>query len=222
MSELDEKEIERDYMGMISWTRSHCSGALPMFGSDVKTDSPITIRISQASVCRKLNKNWYHAGREIVEIDMTPVQWAEFLTSGNTEGVPCTITHANGKKMSPVVCENIIDNFKAESEERFAAFREGADKIKKVIAEAVVSGKPMTKTRLLDLLNMVETYKHNTEANLDYFRKCFAEDMAGVVAKAKAEISAYAQFCNINGKFEIPGLPGATSPEKLEQVTREA
>lgn len=207
MTKFNENETERDYMGMISWTRSHCSAARPMFGSEIKTDSPITIRISQAIVCRKLNKNWYHSKPDpVIEIDLTTVQWAEFLTNGNTSGVPCTITSVMGNKTSPVICENVADTFKNETEERFAEFRNGAEEIKNVIDKAISSGKPMTKTHLTELLKMVEIYKNNTEANLNYFRKRFMEDMANVVVKAKAEISAYAQLCNINSKIEIPVL----------------
>ena len=74
----------------------------------------------------------------------------------------------------------------------------------------------MNKTRMAELLKMVEVYKHNTEANLDYFRNCFAEDMAEVVTKAKAEICAAAQLFNATGKFEIPCLPGVSTDQTME------
>ena len=87
----DEKTKTEDYMGMVSWARSCNASSRNLFGTEIKTNNPITLRINKAEEIRDLSRNWYHSLEQIVEIEMSPVQWAEFLTSGNTSGVPCTI-----------------------------------------------------------------------------------------------------------------------------------
>lgn len=37
---MDDKTYEKDYMGVITWGRLQCGAPQPMFGSEIKTDSP--------------------------------------------------------------------------------------------------------------------------------------------------------------------------------------
>lgn len=47
---MADKEYQKDYMGVITWGRCQCGAPQPMFGSDIKTDSPVYIRICNAYV----------------------------------------------------------------------------------------------------------------------------------------------------------------------------
>ena len=84
---MNEIKKEEDYMGMISWSKLS-GGARPMFGTEIETANPIRLTISHAEEIRDLSRYWFHPKKKIVEIEMTPIQWAEFLTSGNTSGIP--------------------------------------------------------------------------------------------------------------------------------------
>lgn len=179
-----EKTRNEDYMGMISWSRMSGS-ARPMFGTEIKTANPIKLEISHAEECRDLSKNWYFPRKQIVEIELSPIQWAEFLTSGNTSGVPCTIKYVNGERMSEPKNTEIFNDYNEEVEEDFNKFKE----IEDIVKGAIDSKKPMGMKDLSSLLNKI----HNAMANVDFVKDSFKEDMNEIVTKAKAEFNAYAE-----------------------------
>lgn len=179
-----EKTRNEDYMGMVSWSRLS-GGARPMFGTEIKTANPIRLEICHAEECRDLSRNWYFPRKQIVEIELSPIQWAEFLTSGNTSGVPCTIKQINNERMSEPKDTEIFNDYNEEVEENFDKFKE----IEDIVKGAIDSKKPMGMKDLSSLLNKI----HNAMANVDFVKDSFKEDMNKIVAKAKAEFNAYAE-----------------------------
>lgn len=179
-----EKTREEDYMGMVSWSRLS-GGARPMFGTEIKTSNPIRLEICHAEECRDLSKNWYFPRKQIVEIELSPIQWAEFLTSGNTSGVPCTIKRIDGERMSEPKDTEIFNDYNEEVEEQFDKFKE----IENIVKGAIDSKKPMGMKDLSSLLNKI----HNAMANVDFVKDSFKEDMNEIVTKAKAEFNAYTE-----------------------------
>lgn len=186
------EEKKENYMGKIGWYRTS-GGMHSMYGTEIKTDHPISLVISESSESRDLSHTWYHTDKEILRIEMSPTQFAEFMTCGNTEGVPCTIIRRDGKKMDEVPDTEILRQYAKESEAAFDDFETGAENIKKVISEQLKSGKAMGKKQMEDLLRMIENYKHNTVSNLAFVRDSFNEDMADIVVKAKSEVNTYVE-----------------------------
>lgn len=196
-----EEMPQKDYMGTISWSRSSCSEPRTMFGSEIKTTSPVTVRIDRAHVV-KLSERDYNVlsdNRPYIEVELTPVQWAEFLTSGNVcGGVPCTVHSVEGKQMSKVEPTDIAEIYNVAVRERFDEFEKGIKRFEQRIAAALVKGKAMTKTELKEMLSDLSVFRTNTVANVNYVRDRFVEDMGSVVAKARAEVNAYAERTLIN------------------------
>lgn len=198
-----DKEYKKDYMGVITWGRMQSSAPVPMFGSEIKTDSPVYIRIANACVY-----DWggtptdHHVLGEhpaIVEIEMTPVQWAEFLTSGHMgDGVPCTITRIHGKRTSPVEVRNLASEYDAHVTEKFEEFQKGIKRFEDEIEQVLNSGKTMGRTQMKEMLHSMKCFRENTPANLSYAHERFREDMANIAAKAKAEVNAYAETRLLN------------------------
>ena len=181
----NEKTRNEDYMGMVSWSKSYNASPRNLFGTEIKTDNPITLRISKAEETRNLSKNWYHSLGQIVEIEMSPIQWAEFLTSGNTSGTPCTIRYIGGQRMSDPKETEMFNDYNEEVEEHFDKFKE----IEDIVKGAINSKKPMGMKDLSSLLNKI----HNAMANVDFVKDSFKEDMNNIVTKAKAEFNAYVE-----------------------------
>jgi len=181
----NEKTRNEDYMGMISWSKSYNASPRNLFGTEIKTDNPITLRINKAEETRDLSRNWYHSLGQIVEIEMSPIQWAEFLTSGNTSGTPCTIRYIGGQRMSDPKETEIFNDYNEEVEEHFDKFKE----IEDIVKGAINSKKPMEMKDLSSLLNKI----HNAIANVDFVKDSFKEDMNNIVGKAKAEFNAYVE-----------------------------
>ena len=181
----NEKTRNEDYMGMISWSKSYNASPRNLFGTEIKTDNPITLRIRKAEETRDLSRNCYHSLGQIVEIEMSPIQWAEFLTSGNTSGTPCTIRYIGGQRMSDPKETEIFNDYSEEVEEHFDEFK----KIENVVKSAIDSKKPMG----LKDLNFLLCKIHNAISNVDFIKDSFKEDMNNIVGKAKAEFNAYVE-----------------------------
>lgn len=135
--------------------------------------------------CCNLSKNWYHPKGQIVEIEMSPIQWAEFLTSGNTSGVPCTIRYIGGQKMSEPKDTEIFNDYNEEVENHFDKFKD----IENIVKDAIDSKKPMGMKDLSVLLNKI----HLAMANVDFVKDSFKDDMNKIITKAKAEFNAYVE-----------------------------
>lgn len=187
-----ENVKSEDYMGMISWSKTSGS-ARALFGTEIDTANPIKLEISHAEENRELSKNWYFPKKQIVEIELSPIQWAEFLTSGNTSGVPCTIKYLNGERMSDPKPSTIMEDYNNEVEEHFDKFEESFDSVAETLKEQIDSNKPMGKKALEELLCKVEILRTNTVANVNFVKDSFKEDMNKIVTKAKSEFNAYVE-----------------------------
>lgn len=82
MSKPFEELPRKDYMGTISWSRPYFGAPQPMFGSAIKTSHPVRIRIDRANViCHggdASDTSILPDNHPFIEIEMTPLQWAEF------------------------------------------------------------------------------------------------------------------------------------------------
>lgn len=196
---MHDNDYEKDYMGVITWGRLQCGAPQPMFGSDIKTDSPVYIRICNAYVSdmggTPTDQHIHGKHPAIIEVEMTPIQWAEFLTAGHVDdGVPCTITRLNGKSMSRVEMRNVAEEYGNYINEKFEDFQKGIKRFEDEIEQTLESGKSMGKTQMKELLHSMKCFRENAPANLKYAHDRFREDMANMVVKAKAEINAYAEL----------------------------
>lgn len=195
---MADKHERKDYMGTISWSRLMCGAPQPMFGSEIKTDSPICIRICKAYISDYSSTTDYRVSSEtpsMLEVELTPIQWAEFLTSGNIgDGVPCTITRMDGKRTSPVESRNIAKEYDELIKEKFDNFQGRIKDTEKMVKDILESGKSMNKTQMKELLHQLEFTRNNTVDSINYAKDRFREDMANVVTKSKAEVNAYAEL----------------------------
>ena len=199
MTQTSKESPRKDYMGIISWSRPWFGAPQPMFGSAIKTIHPICIRIDRANVvCHggdSADTDILPDNRPFIEVEVTPLQWAEFLASGGQAGgVPCTITRVDGEHMSRPVDEEIADNYFKATNEHFAEFSDGVKRFEKVLTDAIESGKPMCKKQMADMLHNMQCFRSNSIANVNYLRTRFMEEMGNIVVKAKAEVNSYAEM----------------------------
>lgn len=91
----DSEVLSHPSYGQISISR--ITGNIgQMFGTEINQSSMITIKISSAELNQSLGRSWYHDVESIVEVSLSPIQYAEMISSPNTQGVPCTINFIKG------------------------------------------------------------------------------------------------------------------------------
>lgn len=166
---------------------SRVQGRAHLFGSDFEHQHYMIIEIARAELHRTLSNDWFHAREEYIEVGLSEAQWATFLSSPNTSGVPCTLTHRNGARLPAI----------ARPRERTAQFR---DEMAANLADArtaltelreKIEGGSKSKRELLDLLAKAE--RELEPRNLQFVADQFGEHMEQTVERAKVEVAAYVQ-----------------------------
>lgn len=189
---MKEDRFDHESYGMIDIARSQ-GGTRTLFGSDVKHSNTIRLTIKQADYTRSLNSDWYHGKYDLIEIELSPVQFAEAITNMNTGGVPCTIKTFNGKYMQECPTMNKKEMFRKELKEDID---EVNDKISLMISEVgeIISGKkPMNKTEKDNILSGLKRIQQQLTKNMPYVAECFDEQIEKSVSHSKAEVEAYIQ-----------------------------
>jgi hypothetical protein len=173
--------------GMISAHRGQYGSSKPgeagavLFDSDIKHQETITVTIYHASRKRDLHHDWVHPHQQFVEVELSLAQWASFVSSMNTTGVPCTVRqtetdfYVDALPYAPRLAETM-------KETHDAAERAFAD-VKK--AFLIVKEKP-TKANIRDL----EIALQNATPNVDFAGKQLVKQAEDVVQKARADIEA--------------------------------
>src|SRR5690348_14260776 len=69
-----------------------------LFGSNIRHSHTVRLTISRASKDWHLHEDWIHQEKELIEVEFSPVQWAELITNMNVcPGAPCTIRFIKGE-----------------------------------------------------------------------------------------------------------------------------
>jgi len=195
------KSLKHPSFGQISVARVSTSGDVALFGSDIKMSHFINLEIHDAHITRGLHNDNVFEDRTIVKVSMTPMQWAEFVSSFNTTGVPCTLKYT--REFGPIEPFPFIDKvtqFDVEmsvvlkkAQERYADQKEKLDKI--------CAKTSITKE---DKVTIQETHKLFTSLltnHIDFIQSQFQENIASLMCQADTAIMS-----KLRGKLEDLGL----------------
>jgi hypothetical protein len=192
--------------GIISASRITSSGA-SLFQSEVLSNGYIAIRICTATRKRYLHTDRVWAGPEIIEVNLTYAQWAEFISTMNIgEGVPCTIASQNGRMMPGI-------SFMARTAAMLDEVRDSAARLVKPVKEAlqvlVDSFEGKMPRKHLGPLNGVLNAVGNLPHNAHFTGEMLNEVAETVTSQVKIEVAAYAglNHNNVNGIFAMPRTP---------------
>ncbi len=188
---MEERTVTKhDSFGLFSVHRI-TGGNGVLFGSSVRHHNRVRLTISRARWVRDSSHDWYMADDELIEVDLSPVQWAEAITSMNVgPGSPCTIVHINHETMPdcPAMSERelIQDEFKEKMKKVVQTF----DKEVNVIKEALTKKTVLMSDRktILDALRVLQM---QLASNVPFMHTQFNEAMEHTVAEAKGEIEAF-------------------------------
>ncbi len=171
---------------------SKISGGLSLFDSEVGNGGAIQIQISTAHLNRDLNHNWIHSDKELVEVYLSPLQWAEAITTAmNTDGVPCTLSRVMGKTMERTPENDVVGKFEDEVaagfEQRMKDVVEAENRIRDILATKGA----IKKGELREAYDILNKGIRHFESNMNYTKKCFDEQMDKTVLEAKQQIHHY-------------------------------
>ncbi len=164
-----------------------------LFGSEITSlGTSIQLTIAQGEDHWHLHEHWFHGGKTIAEIEMTPAQFAELLTSMNVGGgVPCTIRYANGEEVPGFEDEDTLhklikDDLKADTKELSGLAGKLSAELDTILAETSLS-----KAKKERLTGIVAKLRQAIDSNMPFVLAQYVEAVEKVTANAKAEVDSF-------------------------------
>ena len=204
----DDVDETHESYGMVGLSRvSGSSGNL--FGSSVRHQNFIRMRLKTAVKTRGLKHNWFRGKKELIEVDLSPTQFADMITAMNVgDGVPCTIRHIsvpqelNKGQIAP--CPD-YDQRKVFEDE----FQADVDKIAGNSLDLLKKADTMLRQKTLkasdrdELLSIIYHLAQDIKDNLPFIQESFTEAMDKTVSEAKGEVEAF-----VSSKITSLGIEG--------------
>lgn len=158
----------------------------------------VTLRISTSSLRRNLSRDWWHTERELIEVAMSEVQWAQMLAGMNTEGSVCTITRSNPAAMPPQGLVAALPGRLSDAESHKKEAQFAADKAMAKVSEAEAALRDLlngtgsiTKGKLSAILDTLVSGRRSATENLPFVVDSAIESIEEDVGRARAEVSAF-------------------------------
>lgn len=189
----DEKKYER-HPSWVTVQFSRISGSRSFFGSSVKSQSWIRLRVARAEKFESFGQDRIHGGLagDLIEVDLSPAQFAELLTTMNVgTGVPGTLTYFDGKRIeSYEETENegiqVKEHYRKVLHESAVEFENGLHQVKTMMAKDKLS--KVDRQAMVNLMsNMVQHFKSNAPFYLDQYN----ETTDKIKTQMKAEVEAF-------------------------------
>ena len=197
------KETHESY-GMVGLTRRYGGGGYHnLFGSSIGHSSTMALTIKRCEKQRDLNRDWYHGIDLLIQIELSPVQFAEMVTGvGVGDGVPCTIRHFDGYGTiadPPEISQRQLFEREFKSSMEDVASTCYGD-VKEAEALLLKKGTITVKEREL-VSKIINRVVSNITSEMPFIQSSFNEAMNKTAVEAKGEVEAF-----ITTKIHTMGL----------------
>lgn len=184
---------EHPSYGMISISKRSCAKPQAYFGSATLQPTSISISIHRAKLDRGYHEDRFHQEAEIMQLEMTPLQFSELLTSSGSQGVPATIRRIHGENSPNTPFTSKIEQFEAELNHKLKAIHHETKQTILTIQTLLGSPKAIGKKDREHLNSLLNSLNTQIENNLPFLQSQFQETMEKTVGEAKAGLNAYLQ-----------------------------
>ena len=180
-------------MVTVQLSRQTITPGVTLFGSSVKNSSMVSLKVLHAEMNRSLSRDWVHGDiRPIIEVLLSPMQFAELITSMNIgSGVPGTLHYHNGELYDYPELPTKSEQFREEIQEAVSntlrSLKEAQAKINKILED----DKPVGKKGKVELKELLGNLNRLANSTLPFIGEQFAKQINKTVAEAKAEVDAF-------------------------------
>jgi hypothetical protein len=183
--------------GMIGVHRISSSPGETLFQSDVQHPHLVRVEVREATRKRDLKQDWVYPGRLLCEVSMSEAQFASFVASGGTSGVPATIEFAGSGSQEPGARPGLNpaprlalshEELRAAAEETYSQIQADLRDYQETLA---LSGKGSAAAQRKALANL-QAAVNNAASNVAYTARRLDEHAEKVVENARTDIEAMA------------------------------
>lgn len=162
-----------------------------LFGSNVPHNSYITLRINACELQRDGTHDSYFSQERLIEVALSPVQWAEFLTNMNTQGVPCTIQFLHGE--GQMRYEPLRDRMNETFDHAKLKLGEHAAQYLGEMLDAITSASVSQKKKD-EMVGIAKRAFQYLDGNAKFYLEQFENEADRIVVEAKAAAEAHQQL----------------------------
>jgi hypothetical protein len=185
------KFVVQPSFGMIGISKVSSSGSMNLFGSSVKSKTFISLDIHRAKLNRNLHQDTvYTDGVPLISVNLSLTQFAELMTSPNSQGVPCTIDYFEGRKVPEPILESKRVQFDDEFKENMQKVTSGTNKFYTKIKE-ILETSSISKRDKTELIKQIDMIRQELNSNIPFIKVQFTEQMNQTVLEAKNEIMGF-------------------------------
>jgi len=185
---------EHESFGLVGFSRiTHggVKGGTNLFGSAICHHHTIALRIKRATKTRRLHDDHYYGGDTIIEVEMSPNQFSEAITTMNVgDGVPCTIRRIGKQGMAECPEETMRQVFEEEFKQTCVKTSNMACELVRKASE-ILDQKTIKVSERKELLEILRRIQQDLQSNLPFIGTQFNEAMDDVVADAKGAVEAF-------------------------------
>jgi len=187
----EDGEEHHPAFGIISVNHVHATPGEVLFQSDVQHPEYIVLRVHQATRQRDLKHDWVHPGKLVAEVSMSMAQFASFVASGGTEGVPATINYTEGIGHRPGLNPGsrfavTAGEVRASAEQAYGDIAEAFQEYQQALTIAGAGAAAARKAALRKLQASIT----NAVPNVAYAAKQLDKHAETVVERSRADIEA--------------------------------
>lgn len=167
---------------------SKVQGRNVMFGSDFVHHNFVSLRVHTAEHNRNLSHDWVFPRECVLELNMSEAQWATFVSSFNTQGVPCTLRYVRGDDDTRPSLPD-PDLRREFSDEVLRTMNDSIDRLHAL--QDKVRNSTMGKGLQKEISTAIMMAIQEIESNVPFIKESFDKHVETSVEKAKVEVNAY-------------------------------
>lgn len=217
----DDNEVRHESFGAIG--AYHVSGDAQLFMSPHRHQHYVTIRITTASLHRRLSEDVMFGDRQIVaEVALSEAQWAHFVSSPNMgSGSPCTLRYMRDGGLKalqpPPEHAGNRETFSAEMRARAAQILAGVRSALGAMDRMISPNGIVSKAALRDVRrDLSMALANDIDGGLGFTMKQSEEWLDKMVESAKTEVEA-AAMSGLRG-LALEAISNAIDPDAKRRL----
>ena len=220
--------------GVLGISRVSSSKGVNLFGSSVRPHNTIVLKISTAKRRRDFQKDWITDDKTMVEVEMSPSQFAEAITTLNIGcGTPVTIRYVTGdakNHRSECPDENFRKIAQSELTAEMAELGQKMENLSKNTKELLKGSGVLKKADREQILRDIQQLEQEVRSNIPYVHTCFNSAVSKTMTEAKSELDATVNHIKMSlgekalatlqhgGGVDVPLLEGGSVEVDAEVV----
>jgi len=190
----------------VSFSRVNSSVGEVFYGSNIKSNSFIELRIMRSKTMIDGHREWHFSEEPIIKLKLSPTQFSELLTTMNCgSGVTGTLEWINqGNLPTGRIPEPPYNNSLDLVEDHIASFEGTLLQDKFTALENSLEETKMSQKDKTALKNRVAILKQELESNLPYYIKVAKEEISKTIDQAKGVIDSF--YTGVCTKLGIKAL----------------